>query len=364
MKNHQTLLPFVTQLLVLVLAAGSAHGFQSAEATQPADKASADEREAPSAAVATSTRESDAEKEPSTPRLWVGVSCEEIGPVLQAQLGIEAGLAIRDIAEGSPAEKADLRIFDLILRFNDRPIGSIKDFNRSVQETHGERSIVEIMRSGEKRTLNVQPEPRPPCKEIESIIVAVDANDEVDPKVLELVKETMDAKPSSKQKELLVLRPFVELGVEGTPAGGSSNDRNTPNGSPLHLELKNMVRDALLFDLALLDEDQPISGCCLKLLQVVHEQIKLHENGILQCQTELAALESEVSAGQAATGEEPSERQVKLEAQLQVHQLKRQMLIEIRDRLKADIERQREPSKPDANPGHSRQADPDQCVWS
>src|SRR5262245_35702388 len=61
------------------------------------------------------------EQQPDMPKLWIGVLGGPVPDELRAQLDIPAdqGVLLRHVAPDSPAEKAGLKVFDVLLRAND-----------------------------------------------------------------------------------------------------------------------------------------------------------------------------------------------------------------------------------------------------
>jgi len=85
-------------------------------------------------------------KAPLPRRTWLGVATDEVSPELHAQLPLAegAGLLIRSVTDGSPAAQADLRINDILVKFDDQlvvnseQLGARPRSNRR-GETRGER---------------------------------------------------------------------------------------------------------------------------------------------------------------------------------------------------------------------------------
>jgi len=91
-------------------------------------------------------------------RGWFGVG---VNPVTRdfaegAGLDIKGGAVVSQVAEGGPAEKAGVKIGDIILKWKDGEITSSRDLVRAVARTKvGETAKVQIIRDGERMTLNV-----------------------------------------------------------------------------------------------------------------------------------------------------------------------------------------------------------------
>lgn len=67
-----------------------------------------------------------------------------------------AGVVITAVRSAGPAARADLRVGDVIVRFDGRKISSERQFERLVLDsTPGSRARVDIMRAGGIRSLDV-----------------------------------------------------------------------------------------------------------------------------------------------------------------------------------------------------------------
>jgi membrane-associated protease RseP (regulator of RpoE activity) len=95
------------------------------------------------------------------PEYWIGIALREADPALLAQLKLKQGVLVEEISPASPAEKAGLQQYDLIIQAGDAPIASGADLLQAVgQVQEGELSLT-ILRVGEKQTVAVTPAKRP-----------------------------------------------------------------------------------------------------------------------------------------------------------------------------------------------------------
>jgi len=84
---------------------------------------------------------------------WIGVSVADVEPALRAQLRIPAnkGLLINQVFKDSPAEKAGLKINDILLLLNGTPLSDQKKLVELVQ-ANGEKTItIELLHEGKPR---------------------------------------------------------------------------------------------------------------------------------------------------------------------------------------------------------------------
>ena len=92
----------------------------------------------------------------------IGVSCDEIGEGLKAQLRLDHGLLVEEVIEDSPAEAADVRKFDILIEANGTSLNEVNELVQAVQEAGESESDVEIkaVRRGDEVTITITPEKR------------------------------------------------------------------------------------------------------------------------------------------------------------------------------------------------------------
>ncbi|WP_246710127.1 Do family serine endopeptidase [Martelella soudanensis] len=96
-----------------------------------------------------------------TRRGWIGVRVLEVSDDLAASLGADdpSGVAVGSIIEGGPSDGGPLEEGDIILSFDGHEIDSPRDLPRFVAEGRiGEPADVEIVRDGERMTVQVTPQ--------------------------------------------------------------------------------------------------------------------------------------------------------------------------------------------------------------
>lgn len=102
---------------------------------------------------------------PVAPSHWIGLTGGPVTPELQAHIDIptDQGILVRDIVPNSPAAKAGLKQFDILLRGNDvqlRDMTALVDLVRTEGPQDGQITL-EVLRKGQRQSLTVKPEPRP-----------------------------------------------------------------------------------------------------------------------------------------------------------------------------------------------------------
>jgi len=93
-----------------------------------------------------------------TKRGWLGVLIQEISQEIADSLGMKSakGALVSSATEGGPAEKAGVKTGDVILKFNDIEIESMKELPKVVAGTPVGKSVpLVILRNGKELTLNV-----------------------------------------------------------------------------------------------------------------------------------------------------------------------------------------------------------------
>ncbi len=88
-----------------------------------------------------------------TRRGWLGVRIQTITNELAEGLGMDEpmGALVSEVFEDGPADHGGLKQGDVILLFNQKPVGETRDLPRIVAETEiGEKVVVEILRRGKK----------------------------------------------------------------------------------------------------------------------------------------------------------------------------------------------------------------------
>ena len=104
-----------------------------------------------------------ASDENTNAKAWLGVYSQEFTDALRDGLDYKGeGVLVNRVVPQSPADRAGLRKGDVIVRLNSRTVRTPEDLSSLVQAQIPGRSIaLEIVRNGEKRTLNATLAARP-----------------------------------------------------------------------------------------------------------------------------------------------------------------------------------------------------------
>jgi len=94
-----------------------------------------------------------------TRRGWLGVRIQTVTPEIAESLGLDdaRGALVASVTKGGPAEDADVKAGDVILSFNGRDIGEMRELPRVVAETEvGSKVDVELWRDGKAVDVSVK----------------------------------------------------------------------------------------------------------------------------------------------------------------------------------------------------------------
>ncbi|GAB4128469.1 S1C family serine protease [Thermopirellula anaerolimosa] len=100
---------------------------------------------------------------PKADDYWLGVLCGPVPEVLRAHLELpeNTGLLVEDVVKEGPAEKAGVRVHDILLQAGDKSLQSPADLVNEVHAAADKPLTLRILRGGKNMELSVTPEPRP-----------------------------------------------------------------------------------------------------------------------------------------------------------------------------------------------------------
>jgi serine protease Do len=91
-------------------------------------------------------------------RGWLGVRIQQVTPDIAESLGLHeaSGAMVAGVNDGGPADKAEIKRGDVILKFNNADVKEMKSLPRIVADTRvGDKVPVVIWRDGKEQTLTV-----------------------------------------------------------------------------------------------------------------------------------------------------------------------------------------------------------------
>jgi len=94
---------------------------------------------------------------------WIGVQCAEVMPALSSHLNLaeHEGVLVEGVVPESPAAKAGVEQYDVILSVNGKPVAKIEDIISTVNEVKDAEMTISAIRKGQPVELKVTPEKRP-----------------------------------------------------------------------------------------------------------------------------------------------------------------------------------------------------------
>ncbi len=85
---------------------------------------------------------------------WLGLSGDPLPDMLKAHLGVEKGVVVLLVNPGSPAERAGVKEHDVLLRVNERPVGSQLSLKEALFELNsGDEVTLTLMTEGVKNVV-------------------------------------------------------------------------------------------------------------------------------------------------------------------------------------------------------------------
>ena len=100
--------------------------------------------------------------QPDPPEYWIGVSVSPVDPALRSQLKLpdDQGLIATQIIENAPASRAGFKVNDILLTMAGKPLKAQDTLVDLVQKYGGKSMAVELLREGQRQTIEVTPERR------------------------------------------------------------------------------------------------------------------------------------------------------------------------------------------------------------
>jgi len=94
---------------------------------------------------------------------WLGLFASRPSPALQAQLKLpkDQGLIVEGVQPESPAAKAGIQPYDILLKGNDKPLAGLHDLIQLIDQVKGGKLTLDLLRAGKHETVSVTPAKRP-----------------------------------------------------------------------------------------------------------------------------------------------------------------------------------------------------------
>ena len=138
---------------------------------------------------------------------WLGVRIAELTDVVRQQLGIDQGLVVEEVMPDSPAAKAEIKKFDILIKAANAPLKEPDDLIKSVEASKGKEITITIVRGGKDRTVKVIAAKRPEKERIEVRTARPQIDNEI--KRLEEALENLKNKAGKEGLGSFFARPGV-----------------------------------------------------------------------------------------------------------------------------------------------------------
>jgi membrane-associated protease RseP (regulator of RpoE activity) len=96
-------------------------------------------------------------------KYWIGLQVNEVSPALRAQLNLEEGrgVLVGEVLPDSPASKAGVKQYDIVLAIGEHKVGANDDVLKAVKVADGKELKLTLLRGGSERSVSVTPAERP-----------------------------------------------------------------------------------------------------------------------------------------------------------------------------------------------------------
>jgi hypothetical protein len=138
---------------------------------------------------------------------WLGVQLAALPEVAKHQLGVEHGLTVEDVMPDSPAAKAEIKKFDILLKAGDTPLKEAADLIKSVDASQGKEITITVIRGGKDRTVRVVATRRPEKERMDVRVPRPELGAEI--KRLEEALQSLKSKAGKEGLGLWFARPAV-----------------------------------------------------------------------------------------------------------------------------------------------------------
>lgn len=130
-------------------------------------------------------------------KFWIGVECGPLVELLKSQLQLEHGVVVMAVLDESPASKAGLQKFDILLQLGDEKLRDVSHLIDVVDALGAKEATLRVMRGGKELSLPITPIDRP-------------QRAAADPNALEAqLRNSLGGLPEKVQKDVrvMVVRP-------------------------------------------------------------------------------------------------------------------------------------------------------------
>jgi C-terminal processing protease CtpA/Prc len=94
-------------------------------------------------------------------KYWLGLGLKKVEGDLATYLGSDKGMFIFEVYPNSPASKAEWKVGDILLSFNDKEVSDFESLLSEISAVETKSVQCELLRKGEKVEANISAEARP-----------------------------------------------------------------------------------------------------------------------------------------------------------------------------------------------------------
>lgn len=139
--------------------------------------------------------------------LWLGVQIAVAPEMVKRQLKLEHGLAVEEVAPESPAAKAEIKRFDILVKADGSTLKEPGDLMKSVESSQGKEMTLTLVREGQDQSIKVTATKRPESKRMDVRVLRPELSEEI--QRLEEALARIKAKAGDKGVELLFAKPAL-----------------------------------------------------------------------------------------------------------------------------------------------------------
>jgi hypothetical protein len=110
--------------------------------------------------IALTSADDEKDADAGSTEYWLGVQVAVVPEIAKRQLAIDHGLAVEDVSPSSPAAKANIKKFDILLDAGDKPLATVEDLVKSVEAAKGKQIIITLKRDGQSKKVEAVAEQR------------------------------------------------------------------------------------------------------------------------------------------------------------------------------------------------------------
>ena len=100
---------------------------------------------------------------PDASEYWLGIGCAPVPAALRTQLNVpeKQGLLVEGVAPDSPAAKAGIAQYDILLRAGDKPLAEPRELVKAIEAAKESKLKIELIHDGKPKTIEATPAKRP-----------------------------------------------------------------------------------------------------------------------------------------------------------------------------------------------------------